>query len=146
MNERLLKLVLAALSFVLIALVGAGIYLVVTDRGHFTLSPQPSTSPTVSPSPSKSGTSNETVAVMKVPVPADSACKECHKSEQVNVVNVPVMGHQLIGWEKCKACHGKDKLVPTAPGHRGIHQEYCTMCHTPRPADLPAALPRPHHQ
>lgn len=142
MNNRLLKFVLGFLSVSLVVLVGIGYYMLQNDKGLWTT--HPTYAPTTSPSPTNTGPA--VVAMMRVPVPADSSCKDCHKTGSVDVPNVPVMGHPLEGWANCSSCHGKDKLVQTAPGHKGIHQDACLMCHIPRPVNLEPALPRPHHQ
>lgn len=139
MSTKALKLLLGTMLVTLLALIGFGA-LVMQDKGFPWDQPTQSASP--SPSPS---TTEKYVAAMKVPVPADSNCKECHKAAAVDVVNVPMMGHQLSGWENCTACHGHSKLVETAPGHRGIHRASCLMCHQERPITAPAALPRKHH-
>lgn len=139
MTDRLLKALLGALTVVLIAVIGVGVYLLQNDKGHFTINPQP----TVSPTPSATPTSS-TVAVMRVPIPADSSCKDCHTAGAVSVPDVPVMAHPLTGWNNCTACHGTKKLVATAPGHRGIHRETCLMCHQPLSDAAIKALPRQH--
>ena len=139
MTERLLKIVLGVLTLSLFGLVGVAGYLLNTGQ-------VPWAEPTFSATPSPSPTEPEFVAAMRVPVPADSACKECHKTNAIALPDVPVMGHPLEGWGKCDSCHGRAKLVSTAPGHRGIHKDACLMCHQQRPADMSVALPRPHHQ
>lgn len=141
MSQKILKALLGLFTVALIGLVGAGWYMLQNDEGLWTIHPAPT--PSVSPTPTKTGT--DTVAMMRVPIPADSSCKDCHKANSIDVPEVPVMGHQLEGWGNCTSCHGKEKLVATAPGHKGIHQDSCLMCHQTRPETMTAALPRPHH-
>jgi len=82
---------------------------------------------------------------MRVPIPADSACEECHTQGAIAMPNVPRMGHPLEGWANCSTCHGETKLVETAPGHRGIHRDACLLCHKQQGPSPTKALPRPHH-
>ena len=140
MSERLLKFLLGVLSLALFAAIGVGAFIYTQDAGHWTLNPQPRATPTASPTPSAS-----TVAVMSVPVPANSSCKDCHVQGSISVPNVPVMAHPLQGWANCSSCHGETKLVKTAPGHRGIHRDACLLCHQQPAATTVIALPRPHH-
>lgn len=140
MSDRLLKFLLGFLGLALIAVVGVGLFIYRNDAGHFTLSPQP----TLTPSASASATPS-TVAVMRVPVPANSSCKDCHVQGAISIPNVPPMGHPLEGWSNCSTCHGTRKLVQTAPGHRGIHRDACLLCHQQQGPSPSMALPRPHH-
>lgn len=140
MSDRLLKLLLGVLTFVFVAVVGMGVFMLKNDVGHWTLNP----TSTVSPTPTETPTAS-TVAVMRVPVPADSSCSDCHAADAVSVPNVPPMGHPLEGWANCSICHGEAKLVKTAPGHRGIHRDACMLCHQQQGPNPSMALPRPHH-
>lgn len=140
MSDRFLKFLLSVLAVVFLAVIGVGAFIYTNDAGHFTLNPTPTLSPTATASPTTS-----TVAIMQVPVPADSSCKDCHTQGAISVPNVPVMGHPLQGWSNCSSCHGPEKLVNTAPGHRGIHRDSCLLCHQQPATTTVMALPRPHH-
>jgi hypothetical protein len=79
-------------------------------------------------------------------MPADADCSACHVTDAgtIGVRPVPPMGHPLEGWTECTACHARDRLVATAPGHTGIHATDCLTCH--QPGQLPAPLSRPHRE
>ena len=139
MTDRILKILLAFLGLAFVAVVGVGVYIYNNDAGFFTINAAPTPTATPTPTPTQS-----TVAVMRVPVPADSSCKDCHVQGAISVPNVPPMGHQLDGWNNCTQCHGQAKLVKTAPGHRGIHRDSCLLCHQQRTTPT-MGLPRPHH-
>ncbi|HEY6057545.1 MAG TPA: hypothetical protein VIV06_05895 [Candidatus Limnocylindrales bacterium] len=79
-------------------------------------------------------------------MPNDADCSGCHLTSEgaIGLRQVPPMGHPLEGWNNCTACHAPDRLVDTAPGHRGIHASACLTCH--QPGTLPAPLSRPHRE
>lgn len=137
MSDRLLKILLGVLGFAFVAVVGVGVYIYNNDAGLFTINPEPTATPTETPTVG-------TVSLMRVPVPADSSCKDCHSGSSIDLPQVPVMGHPLQGWTNCSSCHGAKKLVQTAPGHRGIHRDLCLQCHQQRTTPT-VGLPRPHH-
>lgn len=140
MSDRLLKFLLGFLGLAFVAVVGVGLYIYNNDAGHWTLNPTPTVSATPSASPTPS-----TVTLMRVPVPANSSCQDCHVAGAISVPDVPAMGHQLEGWGNCSSCHGEKKLVTTAPGHRGIHRDACLLCHQQQGPATTSVLPRPHH-
>lgn len=139
MSDRLLKWLLGFLGLAFVAVVGVGAYIYNNDAGFFTINAEPTPTATSTPTPTQS-----TVAVMRVPVPADSSCKDCHTQGAISVPDVPPMGHQLDGWNNCTQCHGQAKLVKTAPGHRGIHRDSCLLCHTQQGPSTVSVPPRLH--
>lgn len=139
MSDRLLKILLGVLGFAFVAVVGVGVYIYNNDAGLFTINAEPTPTATPSETPTVG-----VVTLMKVAVPADSACQECHTGSAIDLPQVPVMGHPLQGWANCSSCHGAKKLVNTAPGHRGIHRDSCLLCHQQRTTPT-MGLPRPHH-
>jgi hypothetical protein len=76
-------------------------------------------------------------------MPAGADCRACHISTAgtVAATSIPALAHPLEGWTSCTACHAPERLVPTAPGHSGIHATECLYCHRD---SSPAAPPRPH--
>lgn len=143
MSDRLLKYLLTVLSVAFVAVIGVGVYIYNNDLGEWTIEWRPTASPTAVPT--ETPTAVGVVPMMRVAVPADSSCEDCHKVGSIDIPNVPTMGHPLDGWANCSSCHGTKKLVKTAPGHRGIHRDSCLMCHEQRAPSAPMALPRPHH-
>lgn len=140
MSDRVLKWLLSFLGLAFVAVVGVGVYIYNNDAGFFTINPEPTPTATATPTPTES-----TVAMMRVAVPADSSCQDCHVQGNISLPNVPPMGHQLEGWNNCTTCHGEKKLVKTAPGHRGIHRDSCLLCHQQQGPATTSVLPRPHH-
>lgn len=71
-------------------------------------------------------------------IPTTASCLLCHESGGSSGVKpVPVLGHQVEGWERCLICHTNDSLARTAPGHDGIPENECLSCHSSAP-DGPA--------
>jgi len=102
------------------------------------------------PSPAPAGASGPTPAPVvamfpaAVEMPADADCTACHLTASgIGVNSIPRIAHPAQGWPTCTACHTTERLVPTAPGHTGIHASECTVCHT---SDTAAAPARPHPQ
>jgi hypothetical protein len=96
-----------------------------------------------SPAPTR-----EALAPMRIAIPADANCTGCHivRDSAMNVPAPPFMAHPIEGWTSCTECHATGRLVEVAPGHTGIKQEECLLCHQPAHyAPGASALPRPHH-
>jgi hypothetical protein len=70
-----------------------------------------------------------------IQMPKDANCEACHvtSSGTVGTKPIPKMGHPLLGFRECTACHKPNGLVQTAPGHSSLHKDDCLVCH--RPAD-----------
>jgi hypothetical protein len=70
-----------------------------------------------------------------IQMPKDANCEACHvtSSGTVGTKPIPKMGHPLLGFRDCTACHAPNGLVQTAPGHSSLHKDDCLVCH--RPAD-----------
>jgi len=100
----------------------------------------PSVEPTASPRASTE------IKMGGAVIPGNAACAGCHLdgTGTIGLDAIPVMAHPLEGWGKCTACHAPEKLVDTAPGHKGIHASECTVCH--KPGALLAPLSRPHRE
>lgn len=98
---------------------------------------------TASPSPSQGSAMGRSPIAIAIPVGAD--CVACHitANGSVGVKPIPKLGHPLVGFPDCTACHNPTGLVKTAPGHSGIHKDECLLCHqAPDPAS-PTASPAP---
>ena len=95
----------------------------------------PSASPSVLPQ-----------AMSWISMPADADCSACHLTAEgaIGLRPVPAIAHPLDGWSNCTACHARERLVNTAPGHSGIHADACLTCH--QEGNLPAPLSRPHRE
>ncbi len=96
-----------------------------------------------SPEPSPTARPNTSMLPINVEIPAGSDCAGCHVKADgsVGMNPIPAIGHPLEGWSDCTACHTTARLVETAPGHVGIHEDQCLVCHT-KSTNLPS--PRPH--
>jgi hypothetical protein len=72
-----------------------------------------------------------------------SDCAACHLTPDggIGLRPIPPLGHPVHGWTTCTECHDNDRLVQTAPGHKGIHADQCLVCH--KEASEPA--PKPQH-
>lgn len=145
MSDRLLKYLLGMLGLALVTVLGVGWYIYNNDIGEWSINWRVGPSATATATPTETPTAVGIVSMMRVEVPADSSCQDCHKAGAIDIPNVPALGHPLEGWSNCASCHGEKKLVTTAPGHRGIHRDSCLLCHQQRSPSAPAALPRPHH-
>jgi len=103
-----------------------------------------------SPAPSPTHGSAMGLSPIAIEMPAGADCAACHvtASGSVGTKPIPVLGHPLLGFRDCTACHRPDGLVQTAPGHSGIHKDECLVCHRP-PVDVTAsgslAPMRPEH-
>ena len=96
----------------------------------------PSTTPPTTPAPSMMARPGASALI-----PPGTDCLGCHSSGGGIVPTVPPLAHPLSGWQNCTACHARDGLVQTAPGHTGIHADECLICHTKATV---AAPPEPH--
>jgi hypothetical protein len=103
-----------------------------------------------SAAPSASPRSAMALSPIGIEMPAGADCTACHvtASGAVGTKPIPKLGHPLLGFRDCTACHKPDGLVQTAPGHSGIHKDECLVCHQV-PVDVTAsgslAPMRPEH-
>jgi hypothetical protein len=100
-----------------------------------------------SPAPSATPLSPMALSPVGIELPEGADCAGCHTDDGVvGTKPIPVMGHPLWGWRDCTACHSTGSLVRSAPGHSGIHQDQCLLCHQSRSdaGESPPPL-RPEH-
>jgi hypothetical protein len=94
------------------------------------------------PAPSPVAPTNGPMGPFAGEIPANANCAGCHVAADGSIgTHIPAIGHPLEGWRVCTACHAPARLVTTAPGHTGIHEDQCLVCHT-KTTPLPPA--RPH--
>ena len=117
------------------AIAGGAVLIVAVSQGPATA--------VVAPSPSPSPSSPPAVGVGTIMDELHGNCIACHLKPDggVGTKPIPPVGHPTQGWTACTACHARDRLVQTAPGHTGIHADQCLVCHTSTTA---AAAMRPH--
>ena len=103
--------------------------------------------PTPAPSPLASPLSPMALSPVGIEIPEGADCGGCHTTDDtIGTKPIPVMGHPLWGWRDCTACHSTGSLVRSAPGHSGLHQDQCLLCHESR-SDAGKSPPplRPEH-
>ncbi len=98
--------------------------------------PQAATSPSPSGSP-------ELMQMGLAHIPTSNACVLCHEAGgSAGLKVVPAIGHPLEGWRQCTVCHTNEKLGRVAPGHDGIAEDQCLLCHKVAPPG--PAITQPH--
>lgn len=113
----------------------------VDDRAAQLATPAPR--PTETSTATSTATPDVLMPMGAAHIPTSADCMLCHETDAgVGIRPVPVVGHPLEGWANCTACHSRDRLVKTAPGHAGIAQTECLNCH--KPGSTAPAITRPH--
>lgn len=60
-------------------------------------------------------------------------CSTCHVLDEqvVRTKPMPVIPHQVAGWERCSYCHGAGRLASIPTSHAGATDDQCQACHRP---------------
>jgi hypothetical protein len=136
----------AALLTLGILVVGTFLVLVAVPDLAGDVAVGPTRLPSLTPSPSPR---SAMLGPVGIEMPADANCNGCHLTGAgtVGTRPIPVMGHALIGWRDCTACHATTSLVRTAAGHTSLHKDDCLICHQTRVEAGESAVPelRPEH-
>lgn len=123
------RLTIAALTAGIFVLAGFLLLVALPDIGGLTALRGATPTPTVSPEPTPG--SAMALSPVGIEMPKDANCEGCHitNTGTVGIKPIPKLGHPLWGFRDCTACHAKDALVETAPGHSSLHTQDCLVCH-----------------
>lgn len=123
----------ATIATLLVAILILAAFLLLVALPDVSGTAEQRTEPTPGPSAAASATPLSPMAdsPIGIQMSANADCAACHvtKDGTVGTKDIPEMGHPLVGWANCTACHSTGSLVATAPGHSGLHKDECLVCH-----------------
>ncbi len=122
-DPRMIRRFLAILA----ATVAGGLFLVVASSCQSLTIGQKA----LRPAPAASLVTTAPAQQPPAAMPMHEDCTACHVKDNQLVKGkpMPVIPHQVSGWEECSFCHSEGRLAPMPVRHAGAPDDQCQTCH-----------------